>query len=513
MWQFKNIIKGNFLQFVRSYSFLLVIIISLYVSFSFIPGPKATYKTIQFGAYTGAYNSTWIGLATAMLTSIFLSFFGFFLVNGTIKKDIETRIGEIISSSSISNFKYLLSKALSNFLVLLSILVIVFLMSIMLFFLYGKEYSFLFSAFILPYIYIAVPSLLFIAFFSLLLEVFIPKQRLLQYFVFIGCFFYILFANFTQKQTTPFDIFGIHDPLKQVERQFNSDAVMKENKLTIGFVSGSSDVNKVIEVRPIVFSGGYFLNRIIWIFIGFIALFFSSFFFHRFSLQEKEAISDKDEEMDRDLKIATFQMDDSLVTKNAFGLLSLIKIEFALLSRKNTKMLFVATSIIMASMFFVSTSIAHKYLLPLLWFLQILILSDLETKDYTQRTIFFVASAYRPLERVFLSRIVAAISWMLLVASPLLIRFLITAQLEACVHILMGAIFIVFLAVFLGIITKSKKLFEIVFFFTIYCNLNCLPITDYFGGLHQSMGYSIGLFLSISLLFLLSYFIKKNYVR
>ncbi|WP_130734719.1 hypothetical protein [Flavobacterium sp. J27] len=513
MWQFKSIITGNFLQFVRSYSFLLVLAVSLYVSFSFIPGPEASYKTIQFGTYSGAYNATWIGLATAILSSIFLSFFGFFLINGTIKKDIETRIGAIISASSISNFKYLLTKALANFLVLLSILVIVFLMSIMLFFLYGKEYTFNFPAFIFPYVYIALPSLFFIAFFSLLLEVFIPKQNILQYVIFIGCFFYILFANFTQKQNNSFDVFGIQEPLKQVEKQFNPDTLLKENKLTIGFVSGSRDITKVIEVRPVVFSGGYFLSRFIWIAIIFIALFFAAFFFHRFSLSEREALSEKVEEEDTDFKKATFQMGTNVVTKNTFGLQSLIKIEFALLSRKNTKTLLSATIICMAIMFFVSIQMAHEYVLPLLWFLQILVLSDLETKDHTQRTFFFTASAYKPLQRVFISRILAAILWMFLIASPLWIRLLIKGELNTFLSILLGAVFIVLLAVFLGIITQSKKLFEIVFFFMVYCNLNSLPITDYFGALHQSMNYTIGLLLLISLLFLMSYFMKKNYVR
>lgn len=514
MWQFKSIVQGNYLQYIRSYSFLLVIAISLYISFSFIPSPKANYTTIRFGSYSGAYNATWIGLVTAILSSVFLSFFGFFLINGTVKKDIETRIGKIIASTSISNFSYLITKALANFLVLLSILVLAFLMSILLFFLYGKEFQFNISEFVVPYLCISIPSLFFIAIFSLVLEVLIPKQTIFQYVVFISCFFYVLFSVSNVKSTSSFDLFGIQEPLEKVSKQISEININTKNTLTIGFVSGGRDVNKIITVRRVVFSNAYFFQRFSWIVFGIALLYLSSFFFHRFNLDEKEANQEKESIEQYSIKSASFQLaTNETEIKPSFGLLPLIKIEFALLSRKNTKLLLTATIIGMASMFFLPIEIGHQYILPLLWFFQVIVWSDIETKDTTLRTFFFTASSYKPLNRLFISRILAGVLWALLIATPLLIRMLFKTDFISILNIILGGIFIVLLAVFLGVITQSKKLFEIVFFFLVYCNLNLIAITDYLGALNNSIVHVVLLVSFISMLFAVSYFIKKRYVR
>lgn len=516
MWQYKNIIKGNYLQYLRSYSFLFVIAISLYVSFSFIPGPEANYTTIRFGIYSGAYNATWIGLATAILSSVFLSFFGFFLINGTIKKDIETRIGAIIGTSSISNFQYLFAKALANFLLLLSILFIIFLMSILLFFLYGKGFQFNFTAFIRPYLLISIPSLFFIAIFSLILEVLIPRQSILQYVIFAAGFVYILFSSSNVKNTSLFDVLGIQEPIEKVSDQVSKGNPEAENKITIGFVKGGSDVHKRITLEKVSFSYSFILQRISWIIIGVMLLYVSSFFFHRFNLKEKQQnMEEEKESIDAfHQKSASFQFtNDEIEVQESFGIFSLIKIELALLSRKNNKALTIATVIGMASMFFLDIHIAHTYVLPLLWFLQVMVWSDIETKDETNRTFFFTTSSYKPLYRLFISRIIAGFFWALLIASPLLVRLLFKIDFIAIINILLGGIFIVLLAVFLGLVTKSKKLFEIVFFFIIYCNLNQIAEIDYFGALHNSLAYTGILTSLIGILFIVSYIRKKHYVR
>ncbi|MGY0427365.1 MAG: hypothetical protein ACWIPI_11165, partial [Polaribacter sp.] len=123
MFLLKNGIKGNYLQHIRSYSFLLTVAAITYLAFSFIPSNSVNYSTIKFGSYTGSYNSAWIGFVTAIMSSIFLSLFGFFLINGSIKKDIDTRIGHIIGTTRISNYAYIFTKVVSNFFVLLTLLV------------------------------------------------------------------------------------------------------------------------------------------------------------------------------------------------------------------------------------------------------------------------------------------------------------------------------------------------------------------------------------------------------
>ncbi|MGY0036363.1 hypothetical protein [Pedobacter sp. NJ-S-72] len=121
MKYFYNIIKADYLQRTRSYSFLITLVITVYVAYLFVPLHTASYTTLNVKGFKGAYNSAWAGYISGIMTTFMLSLYGFMLVNSGIKKDIDTEVGLIIASTPISNFSYLLSKQLSNLLVLLTI--------------------------------------------------------------------------------------------------------------------------------------------------------------------------------------------------------------------------------------------------------------------------------------------------------------------------------------------------------------------------------------------------------
>jgi len=47
----------------------------------------------------------------------------------------------------------------------------------------------------------------------------------------------------------------------------------------------------------------------------------------------------------------------------------------------------------------------------------------------------------------------------------------------------------------------------------VYVNLNLVPITDFFGGVHHSVQYTMGLFTLVILICGLSYFSMNRYAR
>ena len=104
------ILKADYLQRTRSYSFLITLAVTVFMAYSFIPDNNASYTTLSAAGYRGVYNSAWIGYVSGVMTTVMLTYFGFLLVNSGIKKDIDTQVGLIIATTPISNFKYLLSK-------------------------------------------------------------------------------------------------------------------------------------------------------------------------------------------------------------------------------------------------------------------------------------------------------------------------------------------------------------------------------------------------------------------
>ena len=507
MFLLKNCIKGNYLQHIRSYSFLFTVVAITYLAFSFIPSPNANYSTISFGSYTGAYNSAWIGFVTAIMSSVFLSLFGFFLINGSIKKDIDTRIGHIIGTTKISNYAYILTKALSSFLILLTLLIIVFLTSIGLFFLYGKGHHLFLMDFIKPYILIAIPSLFLVVNFSIILEIIFPKKVLIQYGVFLFIFFGSIFSS-TGSENNKIDFFGLQQPIKNVELQVKDKYKNAHTQLAIGIISGKRDLEKIATIVTPSFSKRYILYRILLVVVSLILVYITSLFFHRFNIKEREQIEKQKTDINVISSAFKFKKTSTKIS-NSTSVFPLIYIEIIMIFRKSPNWVWLLTIIGMSSMLFLPITVSHHYILPLTWFLQISIWSSLVTKDKVYRTHYFTNSSYKPVQRLFVSRIFSGIILALFITIPLLIKLVFNFQFMLVINIILGAFFITLLAVFLGVFSKGSKLFEIIFIFLIYSNLNLLSITDYFGAINNSILYTFLMLTLVLSLFLASYFLKK----
>ena len=158
-------------------------------------------------------------------------------------------------------------------------------------------------------------------------------------------------------------------------------------------------------------------------------------------------------------------------------------------------------------------NIAHQLGLPILWFFQVNRLSNLTTKEVDNNVHFSVYTSYKPLSRLLLSQILSGIILMLFLAFPLLIRLIIKLHIATASSILLGTVFIVLLASLLGVLTKEKKLFEVLFFMISYANINKIPFTDYFGSLAHSSFYNLQLVFVSSILCIMSFYLRKHQLK
>jgi hypothetical protein len=501
MSPFVNIIKGDYLQRTRSYAFLITLAISLYVAYTFVPGPDAAYTTVRVGKFIGEYNSAWIGYVTAIMTSVFLSLIGFFLVNNSVKKDIETEVGMIIATTSVSNFSYLISKTIGNFMVLLSIVGVVFLMSVGIFFYRSSGFDFEITSFLLPYFLVTIPSLFVVSSIAVVGEVWLGRRSVLQY---IGFFilFNVVIANVQMRVGSDFitwlDPFGVKQVTMGLEKYVQSNFDGQARVTSMGF-----NFSEKKDVQVFVFNGldwpiGFLISRLLWIAFGVAVVFLSSPFFHRFDVKEKSKAAKKSKaritENERTtLKTISLSALPPIVTD--YSIAAFIKTELLMLYRKGPRWFWLVNIGGMVALIFTPLDVAHQMLLPVLWFLQIGRWSDLTTKEKTSRIHHFTFAAYQPLKRLLPSQLIAGVTLALALSSPLLIRYAFALEFLQVVGIIAGAFFIVLLAACLGVISGGKKLFEVLFFMITYLNLNRVPFADYFG--FQTSGYSLLLVISL----------------
>lgn len=517
---FLPIILGDYRQRTRSYAFLFTLAISLYMGYTFVPAPSAPYSTVTVGKYIGEFNAAWIGHVTALMASLFVSLIGFFLVNNSVKKDIDTAVGMIIATTRITNFKYLFSKAVSNFLVLLTIVVAVFAMGLLIFLFRSGNHPFELSEFILPYLLVTVPAIFLIACLAVSFEVFLGRFPVIQN---VGFFFLfnLVMANVQLSAgkgavvyADPFGLKVVSTTMQRIVEDKSGEAA----PFNMGF-----NFSPKREIKTFVFDGmrwsaPYVLSRFAWMAVGIIIVFFSAYYFHRFDVIEKTASKGRRTTLpnvpnpistnEKGIKVSQLP-----AISTDYGILPFIKTELRMLIRKGSKWLWLLNLALIIAIIFTPLSIAHSILLPLLWFLQVHRLSDLVTKEKTHRIQYFTYSAYRPLQRLLPSQILAAILLIGALGFPLIVRYALTASWVPIAGILCGAIFIVLLSSFLGIVSGGKKLFEILFFLLTYANVNLIPFLDYFGSQWKS-AKPIPLLICLSVFFgVVSWFVRRYEIR
>ena len=113
-----HLARADFLQRTRSYGFLITLGMMLYVAYVFVPPNHSSYATMTISGHRGVYNSAYLGCLMALLISPWLSLAGFYLVKNALGRDIQTGVGQILATTTLTKPLYTLGKAISNFAVL-----------------------------------------------------------------------------------------------------------------------------------------------------------------------------------------------------------------------------------------------------------------------------------------------------------------------------------------------------------------------------------------------------------
>ena len=518
-----SIIKADYLQRARSYGFLITLLVSVCLAYTFIPPAGAHYATVRIGSFIGEINSAWIGYVTAIMASTFLWLIGFYLVNNGIKRDKETGVGQIIATTSISNFKYLIAKALSNFLVLLTITLIIIGVALCMLIVRGGNYSFDAWQFFSPYLFSTIPAIFFVSVLAVVAEVVLGNysnlQNIIFFFLSIIVIMNINLGSNPKLQWT--DILGtkvLTDGMADVVNTHYSKTIQP---VSVGFALGMENSTKRFLFNGTHWSAIFILSRFLWTGIAFLLLFISARLFHRFDVNERFTIKRKFSGMAKNtfeiietrMPLKEIHLSSLPIAAPAFGIFPFVKIELLMLLRKGPKWFWLLNAGGFIALIFMPLTAAHQIGLPVIWFLQINRWADIATKEKYNRTHYFTYAAYKPLQRLLTSQIIAGFLLSAALASPVIIRYLLSGDYLTAISILLGAGFVVSLSVSCGILSGGKRFFEIIFFLLTYANINAAPPLDYFGAFNSGFPYLAILIVIISILFLVSFLFRKYEIR
>ena len=155
-----HMVRADFLERVRRYSFLVTLAAALYLAYAV--AAEKVWMVVGQG-YRGVYNSAWIGALMTVCCSTFLSLAGFYIVKNSVQRDTDSRVGQILAATPMRKDFYTFAKTLSNFAVLACMVAILMLAALAMQWIRAEAHSFSLWKLWSPFIFLALPAMLLTA--------------------------------------------------------------------------------------------------------------------------------------------------------------------------------------------------------------------------------------------------------------------------------------------------------------------------------------------------------------
>jgi len=526
-----QMVRADFLERVRRYSFLLTLGFSVYLAYAVYAGQVS----LQLNQYRGVNNSAWHGSVTALVASVWLSLVGFYIVKNAIQRDRETRVGAILASTPISKSFYTLGKTLSNFAVLASMVFALALASLV-FELSSRSYSGLdLVALLLPVLIFGLSAVAVTAALAVLFES-LPVLRggvgnVVYFFLWTALVAVSAAALETNTADNSFrlltDFSGIAAVMSQMQAQVHQFDPLYTGGGSFS-IGGLHATTKTFLWAGFHWTASVLLSRFTMLAVAAILALLASLFFDRFdpargfglkanklpkakkSTEAELAPNTTETPATRPLKVQTAaQLTPVSRTAVRRRLVALTLAEFRLLLRGHGWWWYAGAAGLIAACLFSPIDVARSGLIVAAWLWPLLAWSHLGTREAQFSTGTLIFSAPRAMPRQLLASYVAGVLLALLTGSGLAMHLLWLRDFTALAPWVAGAFFIPALALALGVVAGTRKPFEALYTAWWYIGpLHHIRPLDFMGTTAQS-STPAGYFFSAALLVLIAYLWRK----
>ena len=526
-YQIYHLVRADFLERVRRFSFLVVIGMALFAGYMFVPPLSAPYTSFVVASHRGYYNSPWVGTLFGVTAAILLSLIGFYLVKNSISRDYDTRVGQIIATTPLRKIIYLAGKWFSNVLVLTAILGVLTIIAPVMQLVRAEVTHVDLVALWTPMWLMGFPALVFAAALAVLFEsVAILRGGLgnIVYFFIWGPILVGSSAGASFADGEPahaFDFAGLTRIVFDIKEKLVAAGVDIHKGVfgVIGPVDGNSIGRFIWD--GIQWTPNLILERLLWVGLGAVTVMIAAIPFDRFDPARGRVLERSSSVMERifrrfkeksDPNVATSDRYEkgvvaiardsstiSLTPVNTDGLrtpfLSIIRAELLLMLRGRSWWWYIcALGLVIATPFVPLDSVA-KMLFAAAWLWPILLWSEMgvrEIKYQTHQTVFSTAHPVRrQLPAIWLAGVVVAIA----MGAGFAFRMIVSGSGQNLYAVAIGALFIPSLALALGVWTNGSRTFEIVYLLLWYMSIQSGAIVfDYRGATAEAISSGIPLY-------------------
>jgi hypothetical protein len=273
--RFTAILVADLRERSRSTRFWIVLAIVGVTTWWCFPSMDAGYVTVAFGDNVrGLYSSAWVGMVLGLLYSTMLSIIGFYLVRGTLLRDFDTRVWQLLVATPMTRSGYLLAKWASHMAVFALIVLVGIAVGGVAQMVRGEDRAFDLIELVKPVIVLAMPALAVTAFFAVLFDM-LPWLRRTGgnvLFFFVWLFLFVSAVSIVDpdkvawaRHTWFSDPNGLSLAIRDLESQLAHTAPQVK-------ASGISIGTNAITGKPIVFAWTHWnlrwidvMGRLLWV--------------------------------------------------------------------------------------------------------------------------------------------------------------------------------------------------------------------------------------------------------
>lgn len=481
-----HLARADFLERIRRYSFLVMLGLVVILGYQTAVGNVR----LQLGQYRGEFNSAWIAGMMSMIATFFLGWFGFYLVKGSVSRDRETGVGQIMATTPMTRSAYMLGKWISNFAVLMTMIVILVLFGFVIQLLRAESTQVDLWTYLSPFVFIVMPLMAIVAALAVLFEA-IPFLsggfgNLVYFFAFV------MIIPLTMDSPI-IEAYPAFEPLglALMKEDMSAEILQVFPEYDGSFMLGGLEmaITDTFTWTGIDWSGPVMMTRTAYLGVAILISLLAALFFDRFDPSRAKPRQKKNtptmhmpEPVSVSQALPAVQLLPLSVAASRFSFLNVLIAELKLLLKGQHWWWYAGAAGLIVAGLVNPIETVRQFILPFAWVWPILLLSPLgshEARDNVRQLAF---SSAGPLWRQLPAQWLAGLLVTVLMGSGAALKFISSGETASLLAYLSGALFIPSLALALGVWSGTGKPFEIVYMTVWYLGpLNKTPGLDFIG--------------------------------
>jgi hypothetical protein len=482
-----HLMRADFLERLRRYSFLVTLAATVWLGYFVGTGKLGLW----IGNARGVFNSAWIGTTMAMVINTFLSLAGFYVVKGSVDRDRQTGVGQILATTPITKPLYTLGKTASNFAVLAIMVAVLAVAAVVIQLTVAEDSHLRLGALLLPFVFLSLPVVALVFAVAVLFET-IPFLRrgfgnVVWFFAWTGVMAVGIPSEDARGNSQ--DAFGLGPVFRGMFGAYQRSFGREPKGFILGGIEHSTKTSRFVW-EGMDWSLATLAGRLAWTLAALGLAFLAALLFDRFDPSQgglrRQTAGGNGQPLETALPppapVPHVTLTPMPAGAKGFRFLGVLVAELKLALKGQRWWWYAGALGGLIATLTAPLAAVKEIALPIAWIWPVLIWSPLGTRESRFDTGGLLFSSARPLLRQLPATWAAGVLLAMATGAGAAIRFLAAGDMTAFGAWLVGALFIPSMALALGVWSGTSKLFEILYLVIWYIGpMNHVPAMDYLG--------------------------------